>query len=164
MSASSRPSQSPAWREGDPVLLREIFRGRLWTARPATMAAVRDDLVTVYLAPGTIFKVPADTSRDGILERLALGWELRHHEWTRGRTLHLRPGVAHAIHLWRLPPDWRFGGCTSTSRSRYDPARLDSTSWTMCSTSSSIRICRGAGRTKCSPTSTLRTLNAATVG
>jgi len=45
--------------------LREIFRGRLWTARPATVAAVRDDLVAVYLAPGTIFKVPANTSPDG---------------------------------------------------------------------------------------------------
>jgi len=45
--------------------LREVFRGRLWTARPATVAAVRDDLVAVYLAPGTIFKVPANTSPDG---------------------------------------------------------------------------------------------------
>lgn len=111
MSASSRPSPSPDWDGGDSVLLREIFRGRLWTARPATVAAVHDDLVAVYLAPGTIFKVPADTSRDDILERLARGWELRDHEWTRGRTLHLlRPGVAHAIHLWWLSPDWRFGG------------------------------------------------------
>jgi len=75
------------------------------------VAAVRDDLVAVYLAPGTIFKVPANTSRDGILERLDQGWELRDHEWRRGRTLHLlRPGVAHAIHLWWPPPDWRFGG------------------------------------------------------
>jgi len=101
----------PAWREGDPILLREIFRGRLWTARPATVAAVRDDLIAVYLAPGTLFKVAANTSRDRILERLDGGWELRDHEWTRGRTLHLlRPGVSHAIHLWWLPPDWRFGG------------------------------------------------------
>lgn len=29
MSASSRPSPSPAWDEGDSVLLREIFRGLL---------------------------------------------------------------------------------------------------------------------------------------
>ncbi len=117
MSVSSRPSAMPDWREGDQILLREIFRGRLWTARPATVAAVRDDLVAVYLAPGTIFKVPANTSRDGILERLARGWELRDHEWTRGRTLHLlRPEVAHAIHLWWRPPDWRFGGwCGSGS-------------------------------------------------
>lgn len=107
----SRPLPTPVWRQGDPILLREIFRGRLWTARPATVAAVRDDLIAVYLALGTIFKVPAETSRDGILERLDQGWELRDYEWTRGRTLHLmRPGVAHSIHLWWPPPDWRFGG------------------------------------------------------
>ena len=111
MSASRRPSPTPDWRIGDPILLREIFRGRLWTARPATVASIRDDLTAVYLAPGTIFKVPAGTSRDRILERLHRGWELRDHEWTRGRTLHLlRPGVAHAIHLRWLPSDWRFGG------------------------------------------------------
>ncbi|MGH2427613.1 MAG: hypothetical protein ACRDGV_01825, partial [Candidatus Limnocylindria bacterium] len=80
--------------------MREVFRGRLWTARPATIAAVRGDFTAVYLAPGTIFKVPADTSRDGILERLDRGWELRDHEWTRGRTLHLlQTSVAHSIHL-----------------------------------------------------------------
>jgi len=100
MSVSSTSWATPPWDEGDSVLLREIFRGRLWTARPATVAAVRDNLVAVYLAPGTIFTVPADTSRDGNLERLAQGWELGDHEWRRGRTLHLqRPDVAHAIHL-----------------------------------------------------------------
>jgi hypothetical protein len=31
--------------------------------------------------------------------------------WTRARLLHLLvPGVAHAIHLWWLPPNWHFGG------------------------------------------------------
>jgi len=109
MSASRRPS--PAWREGDPILFREVYRGKLWTARPATVAAVRDDLIAIYLAPGTIFKVPAGTTHETILERLHNGWQLRDYVWSRGRSLHLlRPGVAHAIHLLWLPPDWRFGG------------------------------------------------------
>jgi hypothetical protein len=80
MSVSSRPTSTSAWREGDPILLREIFRGRLWTARPATVAAARDDLVAVYLAPGTTFKVPANTSQDSILERLDRRWELCDYE------------------------------------------------------------------------------------
>jgi hypothetical protein len=105
------PPGAQMWRAGDPILFREVYRGRLWTARPATVAAVRDDLIALYLAPGTIFKVPTDTTRETILERLHSGWQLRDHVWSRGRTLHLlRPGVAHSIHLWWLPPDWRFGG------------------------------------------------------
>lgn len=109
MSAFSGSSR--ARREGDPILFREVHRGRLWTARPATVAAVRDDLIALYLAPGTVFKVPADTTHGNVLDRLHHGWQLRDHVWRLGRTLHLlRPGVAHAIHLWWLPPDWRFGG------------------------------------------------------
>jgi hypothetical protein len=42
-----------SWLEGDPILLREVFRGRLWTARPARVAAVRDDLIAASIAPGT---------------------------------------------------------------------------------------------------------------
>jgi hypothetical protein len=98
-------------RIGDQILLREVFRGRLWTARPATVAAVRDDLIALYLAPGTIFKVPANTTHETTLERLHGGWQLRDYVWSLGRSLHLlRPGVAHTIHLWWLPPDWHFGG------------------------------------------------------
>ena len=106
-----RSSERSHWREGDTILLREIFRGRLWTARPATVAAVREGLTAVYIPPGTAFKVPAATTREEILERLATGWDLRDYVWTRGRLLQLlQPGAAHAIHLWWLPPDWRFGG------------------------------------------------------
>ena len=45
--------------------------------------------------------------------------------WRRGRTLHLlRPGVAHAIHLWWLPPDWRFGGWYINLQEPIRPTRL----------------------------------------
>jgi hypothetical protein len=125
MPVTSRSPREPGWREDDPILLREIFRGRLWTARPATVAAVRDDVIAVYLAPGTLFKVPAVASRDGILECLDQDWELRDYEWTLGRSLHLmRPGVAHAIHLWWLPPDWRFGGWYINLQEPIRPTRL----------------------------------------
>jgi hypothetical protein len=41
----------------------------------------------------------------------ATDWALADATWTRARMLHLtNPGAAHAIHLWWLPPDWRFGG------------------------------------------------------
>lgn len=99
------------WRTGDQVLFREIYRGRIWTVRPLTVARARDDLIALYFAPGTICKVPAFTHRTDVLRRLREGWRLADYEWTRGRSLYLlMPDVAHAIHLWWLPPDWRFGG------------------------------------------------------
>lgn len=99
------------WRIGDHVLFREIYRGRIWTVRPLTVAHVREELIALYFAPGTICKVPAFTDRTDVLRRLRDGWRLTDYEWTRGRSLYLlRPNVAHAIHLWWPPPDWRFGG------------------------------------------------------
>ncbi len=105
---------SGRWAPGDEIVLREVFRGRVWTARPVTIASASEDLTAVYVPPGTLFKVPAVTDRGGILELLSnaeRGWQLREYRWTRARMLYLlMPGAAHAIHLWWLPPDWRFGG------------------------------------------------------
>lgn len=99
------------WQAGDQILLREIYRERIWTARPLTVAHASDELMALYLAPGTVFKVPAFTHRSEVLRRLRDGWSLTDHEWTRGRCLYLlMPDLAHAIHLWWLAPDWRFGG------------------------------------------------------
>lgn len=103
--------QRNSWKTGDPILLREIHRGRIWTARPATVAAVRNGVLAAYLAPGTHFRVPAHTERSEIVRRLHDGWELADYTWTKGRTLHLLlPDVGYSVHLWWLPPDWRFGG------------------------------------------------------
>lgn len=99
------------WTPGDSILLREVHRGRIWTARPATVAAVRNGMTAAYLAPGTHFRVPAHTEHSEVVRRLHDGWELADYTWTKGRALHLLiPDVAHSIHLWWLPPDWRFGG------------------------------------------------------
>lgn len=36
----------------------------------------------------------------------------------------LMPGVAHAIHLWWFPPDWRFGGWYINLQEPIRPTRL----------------------------------------
>lgn len=99
------------WREGDSILLRETFRGRVWAARPAVLVSDTDDLVAAYLAPGIRWKRPV---RQDTGERMRMpegAWRLEDAVWTHARMLHLmQPGAAHAIHLWWLPPDWRFGG------------------------------------------------------
>lgn len=111
MSAASRPASPQAWSQGDPILLRELHDGRIWVARPARVAAVQDGLVAIYLAPGTTWMVPASTERAEVLHRLKHGWELTAYERTRARVLYLfAPEVSQPIHLWWIPPDWRFGG------------------------------------------------------
>lgn len=113
------------WAPGDAILLREVHRGRIWTARPATVASVQNGLIAAYLAPGTHFRVPAHTDRSQVVRRLHDGWELADYTWTKGRTLHLlMPDVAHSINLWWLPPDWRFGGWYINLQEPIRPMRL----------------------------------------
>ena len=98
-------------RIGDSILLREIFRGTVWAARPATLVQDRDDLVAAYLAPGMRWKRPVLADTGERLRMPADDWHLDDAVWTGARMLHLmEPGAAHAIHLWWLAPDWRFGG------------------------------------------------------
>lgn len=100
-----------AWEEGDSIVLREVYRGRIWAARPATVVGDTPDLVAAYLAPGMRWIRPVHV-RDGEPLRMpASDWALEAATWTGARMLHLMaPGEAHAIHLWWLAPDWHFGG------------------------------------------------------
>ena len=99
------------WRAGDPVLLREVHRGRVWAARPATIVRDTPDLAVAYVAPGMRWKRPVHPVHGERLRMPASEWALEDATWTRARMLHLMaPGQAHAIHLWWLTPDWRFGG------------------------------------------------------
>ena len=114
-----------SWTTGDAILLREVHRGRIWSARPATVAAVHNDLLAAYLAPGTRFRVPADTNHSQIVRRLHDGWELTDYTWTKGRALHLlMPDVGYSVHLWWLPPDWRFGGWYINLQESVRPTRF----------------------------------------
>jgi hypothetical protein len=55
--------------------------------------------------------VPADTDHSQIVRRLRNGWKLADYTWTMAQALHLlMPDIGHSVHLWWLPPDWRFGG------------------------------------------------------
>ena len=104
-------SRGVSWRTGEPILLREVYRGRVWAARPATLVQDGDDLVAAYLAPGMRWKRPARAHTGEWMRMPAMEWQLQDAVWTQARMLHLMPpGAAHAIHLWWLAPDWHFGG------------------------------------------------------
>ncbi len=99
------------WTTGDTVLLREVHDGRIWVARPATLVRDDADLVAAYFAPGMRWKRPVDVRTGAGMRMPSTAWTLQDAVWERSRWLQLlEPGVAHAIHLWWLPPDWRFAG------------------------------------------------------
>ncbi len=87
-------------RPGDPALLRELWRGKVWSVRPVTVVRDTPEVVALYIAPGTRWKRPVSPGG----ERLRLPadrWLLADDVW-RGAVLRLtRPGDAHStLVLW----------------------------------------------------------------
>ncbi len=92
---------TPYWRSGDAVVMRDIWNGKISNARPVTVVRDSADLIALWTAPGTRWKVA--TKPDGRTARIPLDthWDYRERVWTGGGVLHLMmPGAAHAT--WAL--------------------------------------------------------------
>jgi hypothetical protein len=57
------------WSPGEVVVVREVWRGRVWKARPSIVVHDRPDQLALYLPRGTPTKLPP-------------GSGIRHNEWT----------------------------------------------------------------------------------
>jgi len=97
------------WQPGDEFLLREVHHGRVWAARPATVVEDTAELTALYLPPGMRWKRPVASHSLAPLRMPAQQWRLDDATLAGARTLYLiQPGVANAVHLWWVAPDWRF--------------------------------------------------------
>ena len=79
---------------GDVVVLREIWKGRVWKARPWIIVRDEPDELVLYIPPGTPTKVPPGSGipRDE--------WELEDKVWRREALRVTTPGAPHSILLW----------------------------------------------------------------
>ena len=93
------------WRAGDQIVLREVWSGKVWAARPVTVVRDDEDLIALYLAIGTRWKRPVRP--DGARLRMpSEDWMLGDDVWRDKSVLHLvTPGAAHAV--WAM---WEEGG------------------------------------------------------
>jgi predicted RNA-binding protein associated with RNAse of E/G family len=94
---------TPRRRPGEHVVLRELWRGRVWYARPAIVVADDPDVRTFYVPPRVISLVPV--GEDGSALRLYTDrWSLVREP--RGETAFLSfafPDVAYAVILGWFP-------------------------------------------------------------
>ena len=94
---------------GQQILMREMWRGRLWAARPMTVVRDDDDLIAVYMAIGSPWKCPRAPD-GGVLRMPWRDWILEDLVWERLSFLHLiRPGEAHSS-MAAFHPDGSFWG------------------------------------------------------
>jgi uncharacterized protein DUF402 len=98
------------WSAGDAVVLREVWEGRVWTARPVTV--VRDDDLLMFFVPaGVRWYGPLDDDGRWVSAFVdARGWHLAERTWEGSNVLSFaEPGRPHAtLAFWDA--DWTFRG------------------------------------------------------
>jgi hypothetical protein len=100
----------PRFETGSSVALREIWHGRLWSARPAAVVADAEDLQMFYVPIGTRWMSPRDEG-GSVLRARRDRWTLGESTWEDHHVLSFAwPGVGHAVllffdHSWS-PTTW----------------------------------------------------------
>lgn len=90
------------FRPGETVVLRELLRGRVWVARPATLVRDAEDLWMFYISPGTRWYGPASNEPRPWVRLKAPGadWTLEERQWAGAHVLSFAwPGAGHAVLL-----------------------------------------------------------------
>src|SRR4028118_1239038 len=84
---------------GTPIIIRETWNDRIWTARPVTVVEDTPELTVLYMAPGTTYKHPRTLQGDQMPKLLlAEDWRLVDVSWYGGGALYLsKPGERYMI-------------------------------------------------------------------
>ena len=86
------------WQPGDQIVLREIFRGRVWSGRPCTVVEDTPIRLVVFSGAGVRWMRPCRP--DGGPMRIQEGnWVLREDVWTVEALRIISPGTRHSILL-----------------------------------------------------------------
>ena len=98
------------WSNGDPILLREVYRGRVWAVRPVRVVEDSPDRLMFYIAPGTRWLRPVDS--EGTPLRLQTeSWQLAEGGWSGSAGLRIvTPSRAHSVLVLWDPETWAFQG------------------------------------------------------
>jgi hypothetical protein len=79
---------------------REVWRGKVWTARPVVVVQDTPDLIVLFLRLGTRWRIPAGNRAKFFNYQQTGRWDLTETIWTWGDTLYLlQPDAAHAVHV-----------------------------------------------------------------
>ena len=92
-------SSNAHWNQGDQVLLRGVWQGKLWFAIVAYVVQDTEDLTALYWRANTPNRLPGKrvTGTDFLIEEQP---ELLPQTWTRTNLLMLvKPGAAHSVEL-----------------------------------------------------------------
>lgn len=94
--------KTTTYHHGDIVMVREVWAGRIWSARPMRVVTDTSDMLALYIAPGTSWKQPTNLKgeRPAGIDRKEEKWLLRDAVWTGLGALRLTtPGSLFSVHI-----------------------------------------------------------------
>jgi hypothetical protein len=97
---------------GDRIVLREIWRARVWSARPVIVVQDTPELLALYMQPGTPYEQPRTLNGEGVTPttRLQNEWVLADALWPEdGEYLRLViPGAPYSVLVFWLEAHSKF--------------------------------------------------------
>jgi hypothetical protein len=91
----------------DTLVFRQMWLERIWAAIPATVIEDRSEMISVYVAPGTIFAGPACTRQEYLRVAARGEWNLTYYEWAAQHDVWTSvPGETCSIWTMWTDPDW----------------------------------------------------------
>lgn len=106
------------WSVGDTIIHQEVWRGKLWAARPLIVVEDSPDRLVAWCPRGTVRKVPvtpptrpkASTRAERLVGVLSLGdWLLEDREWDVSTLWLVESGPWHAVWVSWLPDGNHWG-------------------------------------------------------
>ena len=96
--------KSDHFSPGQNIVLRQVWRGRLWSAGPEIVVRDTAECLALYVMPGTIFKIPYTPSGGRIKPRFRVNGEyiVKDTVWKDYACLRLKiPGTDYSVLLFR---------------------------------------------------------------
>ena len=79
---TSQEASQPRRSFGDHVIFRQVWPSGVWAAIPATVIEDSSALVSLYIAPGTMFSGPICSREEHLHVAAGGAWDLKLYEWT----------------------------------------------------------------------------------
>ena len=92
------------FQPGQHIVIRELWQGKIWSARPAIAVQDTPELIACYIVPGSPWKMPRSPSGERVrpAQREQKGWVLHDALWLDIGLLRLSiPGESYSVLIFR---------------------------------------------------------------